>query len=81
MRCLLASIVDDSAHMLSHFFWETERNMFPNVSLLSWQRLFLFYFSVSLHPLPVLVVRIHIICTRTAQHVYQYVTLQKKEKK
>lgn len=54
--------------------------MFPNVSLLSWQRLFLFYFSVSLHPLPVLVVRIHIICTRTAQHVYQYVTLQKKEK-
>lgn len=52
------------------------RNIFPSVFLLSWQRLFYSIFLFLYIPLPVLVVRIHIIRTRTAQHVYQYITLQ-----
>ena len=61
---------------LVFFLGVKERNIFPSVFLLSWQRLFYSIFLFLYIPLPVLVVRIHIIRTRTAQHVYQYITLQ-----
>ena len=61
---------------LVFFLGVKERNIFPSVFLLSWQRLFYSIFLFLYIPLPVLVVRIHIIRTRMAQHVYQYITLQ-----
>lgn len=69
------------AHACSLFIYlgVKERNIFPSDFFFAFVVATVVFYSIFLFlyiPLLVLVVRIHIIRTRTAQHVYQYITLQ-----